>query len=121
MTGGATAFASAALADELPLLLAETSAPFGSAATGERIPWTSTERGSVEGSSTDAGVATVVSTASVEPAILPSKPVSPSTPVVPSTVVEGDRLLLGLAAVASVVALPIARATAEVLRRSAWR
>jgi hypothetical protein len=36
-------------------------------------------------------------------------------------VAEGDRLLLGLAAVASVVALPIARATAEVLRRSAWR
>ncbi|HZL84660.1 MAG TPA: hypothetical protein VFD07_04700, partial [Candidatus Krumholzibacteria bacterium] len=59
--------------------------------------------------------------------VLPSAPVVPctsvssSTPVVPSTVVEGDRLLLGLAAVASVVALPIARATAEVLRRSAWR
>ncbi len=42
-------------------------------------------------------------------------------PVLPSTVAEGDRLLLGLAAVEAVVALPIARATAEVLEREAWR
>ncbi|HZL86358.1 MAG TPA: hypothetical protein VFD07_13370, partial [Candidatus Krumholzibacteria bacterium] len=41
--------------------------------------------------------------------------------ILPSTVDECDRLLLGLAALASVVALPIARASAAVVRREAWR
>ncbi len=103
-TGGATAFASAALADELPLILAETSEAFGSAsaAVGDvRVPQTSAELGPP--ASAGAGRAAV------------------APPVLPSTVAEGDRLLLGLAAIEAVVALPIARATAEVFRRSAWR
>jgi len=137
MTGGATAFASAALADELPLLVAEASAPFGSCGS-ERVPRTSTTRRSVAAPAASTG-AGVTADASVGLPVLPSASVPSSTPalasvsvssptpdlksttVVPSMVAEGDRLLLGLAAVASVVALPIASATAEVLRRSAWR
>ena len=45
-TGGATAFASAALADELPLILAETSEEYGSASAAvenERVPQASGE------------------------------------------------------------------------------
>src|SRR5512145_1763255 len=93
-TGGATAFVSSALADELPLLLAEASAPFGSSA------------------------------AAIENAPGPQPWATPAVerPVIlPSTVAECDRLLLGLAALASVAALPIARASAAVVRREAWR
>src|SRR5512145_2843922 len=79
MTGGATAFASAALADELPLLLAETSAPFGSGGN-ERVPHTSAAHRSVDhaedhADSTGSGV---TSDASVGLPFLPFTSVVPS-------------------------------------------
>src|SRR5512145_1431058 len=83
-TGGATAFVTAALADELPLIVAESREEFGSASAAggsKRAPRASAEDAKRGYPSTDARAPSAPSRSTVVPSAAPRS----TLPVLPST------------------------------------